>query len=380
MLFLKSMISTPPHLRSIAAYTPGASPEQIREQYGLTNVEKLASNENPFGPSPLGLAAAHDVLSHSHVYADGGMKLRAVLAERHSVGIDHVTVHNGSDAIIHQIMRTFLLPGETALSCTGGFVSFGIAVTMNGNTPTYVPLTKDYRFDVEALAAAVTDATKVVYIPNPNNPTGTYITTDELHWLLERIPLETLVVLDEAYHEYAMYQAPNDYPDAIVLDNPNVIALRTFSKAYGLAGLRVGYGVGHHDVMQHLIKTKLPFDPNAVGCAAAIAALQDAAFVRATVELNAEGIQLLYSTLVDCGYITSKSVANFVMVDCGSAAQAASFHRDLLLHGFITRPLHGFGLPSCVRISTGTADQNTRLASVLRTLAPTYVPLLSERS
>jgi histidinol-phosphate aminotransferase len=380
MLFLKSMIITPSHLRSIAAYTPGASPEQIREQYGLTNVEKLASNENPLGPSPLGVAAAHNALTNAHIYADGGLKLRIALAHHHHCTSDHITVHNGSDAIIHQIMRTFLLPGDTALSCKGGFVSFGIAVAMNGNEPTYVPLKKDYRFDVEALAAAVTDRTKVVYIPNPNNPTGTYITTDELTWLLDRIPEDRIVVLDEAYHEYAMMLAPNDYPDAIALGRPNVIALRTFSKAYGLAGLRIGYGVGHPDVMQHLIKTKLPFDPNALGCAAALAALEDVDFVQHTTTLNADGLRMLQTALRESGYTTSDSVANFVMVDCGSADLAKAFHHDLLQHGFITRPLPGFGLPHCVRISTGTTAQMERLSAVLREIAPNYTSLITEPS
>jgi len=374
------MIITPSHLRSIAAYTPGASPEQIREQYGLTDVEKLASNENPLGSSPLGIAAGQAALATAHIYADGGLALRTALAHRHGCTIDHITVHNGSDAIIHQIMRTFLLPSNTALSCKGGFVSFGIAVGMNGNVPQFVPLTSDYRFDVEALAAAVTDQTKVVYIPNPNNPTGTYITNNELTWLLDRIPDDRIVVLDEAYHEYATFLAPQDYPNAITLSRPNVIVLRTFSKAYGLAGLRIGYGVGHPDVMQHLIKTKLPFDPNAIACAAAKAAIADEAFVQRTLECNAEGLALLHGTLQDCGYRTSASIANFVMVDCGTAERAKSFHHDLLLHGFITRPLGGFGLPHCVRISTGTSEQNERLSSVLRTIAPNYIPLYSEQS
>ncbi|CAN5532420.1 histidinol-phosphate transaminase [soil metagenome] len=380
MLFLNSMITTPSHLQSIAAYTPGASPEQVREQYGLTDVEKLASNENPLGPSPLGAAAAHLSLTNAHIYADGGLKLRMALAKHHGVTPDHITVHNGSDAIIHQIMRTFLSPGDTALSCKGGFVSFGIAVSMNGNEPSFVPLTADYRFDVEALAAAITDRTKIVYIPNPNNPTGTYITKSELTWLLDRIPEDRIVILDEAYHEYAAMLKPEDYPDAISLARPNVIALRTFSKAYGLAGLRIGYGVGHPDVMHHLIKTKLPFDPNAVGCAAAMAALADTEFVQRTTELNAQGLALFHSTLRECGYTTSSSVGNFVMVDCGSADMAKAFHHDLLQRGFITRPLAGFGLPQCVRISTGTTAQNERLAAVLRTIAPNYTSLIAEQS
>ena len=265
------------------------------------------------------------------------------------------------------------MPGETALSCHGGFVSFGIATRTVGSEPQYVPLTSDYRFDVEALAGAVTPDTKVLYIPNPNNPTGTHITQDELDWLLERVPASTLVVLDEAYYQYASFLAPDTYPDAIGLDRPNVISLRTFSKAYGLAAYRIGYAVGHPDVIKWLLKTKLPFDPNAIGCAAAIAALDDQEFVQTTVETNARGLELLGKTLRESGYATTESVANFVMVDCGTKDQASSFHRSLLEQGFISRPLAGFGLPHCVRISTGTDDQNDRLAGVLRELATQFV-------
>lgn len=367
------MINGPQHLASVAAYRPGASAEQIRQEYGLTNVEKLASNENPFGASPLALAAAAEALSTAHLYGDGGLALRERLAVHHGVHADQITVHNGSDAIIHQVMRTFLAEGGTALSAHGGFVSFGIAVRMLGITPQYVDHDSNYRFDVEALAAAITPETKIIYIPNPNNPTGTHITKDEVLWLLERMPDDRLLVLDEAYHEYATFLAPESYPDAIALDHPNVLSLRTFSKAYGLAALRVGYAVGHRDVVKWLLKTKLPFDPNVVGCAAAIAALDDTEHVQKTIETNAAGIALLTSTLREEGYQTTSSVANFVMIDCGDADQAKAFHRALLEHGFIARPLTGFGLPTCVRVSTGTPEQNLRLAATFKELASTFV-------
>ncbi|MBU3741485.1 MAG: aminotransferase class I/II-fold pyridoxal phosphate-dependent enzyme [Candidatus Kapabacteria bacterium] len=369
------MIDVPAHLKQLMPYTPGASPEQIRRQYGLENVLKLASNENPFGPSPKGIEAAANALQHAHRYNDGGAALRDRLAEHHGVSPDAISVNNGSDAIIHQIMRTFLLPGQTALSAHGSFVSFRIAVLAAGATPTLVPMGPGYRFDVEALAHAYTPAIKVIYIANPNNPTGTFITRDELQWLIGRIPDTTLIVLDEAYYEYAKHAAPESYPDAITLDRPNVISLRTFSKAYGLASLRVGYAVGHPDVMQWLRRTSLPFDPNGPACAAAVAALDDVDFVATTVATNHEGLSMLQQSLRAGGFATTDSVANFVMVDCVTPERAADFHVDLLRRGYISRPLAGFGIPNGVRISTGLPEQNSALANVLRDMATTYVSL-----
>ncbi len=353
------------HLRNVAAYTPGASVEQISREYGLSHVEKLASNENPLGCAPSARAAVLNAMESAQVYGDGGAALRARLAIHHGVSADSIVVGNGSDALIHQLMRTFVQPMDHVVSSQGAFVSFSIAARTVGAEPDLVPLTPDYRFDVHALAAACRPDTKVMYIANPNNPTGTYITRDELTWLLDRVPATTLVVLDEAYVQYAAVLAPETYPDGLTMLRPNVMVLRTFSKAYGLAAYRIGYAVGHPDVMAWMQKTKLPFDPNALGCAAAIAALDDVSFVEETVRLNMRGLTVLQEALNENGYVTSASIANFVMVDCGSAEDARVFHRSLLERGFITRPLIGFGLPTCVRLSTGTDDQNTRLAQAV---------------
>jgi histidinol-phosphate aminotransferase len=359
------MIPVPAHLDHVATYTPGQSPDEVQRQFGLTHVVKLASNENPFGPSPLGIAAAQRALTDAHIYNDGGLALRHALAEHHGRTIHEITVHNGSDAIIHQIMRTFLQPGDNAVSCAGGFISFSIAVKSHGHEAILVPLTAEYRFDVAALAAAVNDRTRVVYVPNPNNPTGTYLNTGELTWLIDNVPTSVLVVVDEAYHEFAMALAPGEYPDATLLGRPNVISLRTFSKAYGLAALRIGYAVGHPDVIHWLLKTKLPFDPNGPGCAAAIAALQDTEYVRRTIDQNTAALAQLEATARECGLRTAKSVTNFIMIDCGSPTAAHDLHHHLLVNGFITRPLRGFGLPNCVRISTGLPEHMTALCSAL---------------
>ena len=365
------MISPNAHLRDISAYTPGASPEQIKVQYGLDHVEKLASNENPLGASPVAIAAAVSALSTMSLYQDGGMALRTRLAHFHHVDPSCISLNNGSDAIIHQVMRVFLHPGRTALSSEGSFVSFRIAVKGADRDFRLVPMLLGYRFDVRALAAAVDATTQVVYIANPNNPTGTFITHDELVWLMDQLSDDVLVVLDEAYIEYAQVLAASSYP-AESFTRPNLLRLRTFSKAYGLAALRIGYALGDPDVIQWLHRTKLPFDPNGIGCAAAIAALDDADFVKSTVDLNASTSALLHRTLHELGFTTSNSVANFVMIDLHDRARAEAFHIELLHHGFISRPLVGFGLPTCVRISTGTAAQSERLTHVLRSCAAAF--------
>lgn len=366
------MITGSEYLLGIAAYKPGASEEEIRRTYGFSQVEKLASNENPFGPSPKAIEAATQALSKVHRYNDGGLALRNAIAERYGTSIESVTVNNGSDALIHQIMRTFLLPGESALSCEGGFVSFGIAVKSVGRTPVFVKQAEGYRFDAEALVDAIEPHTKIVYIPNPNNPTGTHLTESELDLVISRTPKSTLIVLDEAYVEYASAIAPDTYKSGILHEAANVITLRTFSKAYGLAAFRIGYAVGKPDVVSWLLKTKLPFDPNGIGCVAAIAALDDHEHVAHTVNHTTSGIKVLTQALRSSGYACSDSVANFVFVDCGSEQQATEFHLALLEKGFITRPLVGFGIPTAVRISVGTPDQNLRLVTALQDLAPAF--------
>ncbi|MFM8771404.1 MAG: pyridoxal phosphate-dependent aminotransferase [Candidatus Kapaibacterium sp.] len=360
------MITANPHLRTISAYAPGATPEQIKAQFGLEHVEKLASNENPLGCSPAARAAAIEAIDSVHLYNDGGQILRSRLAEFHGVDAASISVHNGSDAIIHQIMRTFLLPGETALSSDGTFVSFRLAVASADRTFRTVPLAGGFAYNTPALADAIDATTKVIYIANPNNPTGTHVDRQALTSLLDRVPESVLVVLDEAYVEYARHLHPDTYPSEAETSRPNVVRLRTFSKAYGLASLRVGYAVGHPDVMQWLIRTKLPFDPNGVGCAAAVAALEDQDFVRRTVELNAECLSIMSAAATDSGLHAVASSANFMMVDLASNEAATKFHRNLLEGGFISRPLASFGLPTGVRISTGTLEQTQRLAELLR--------------
>lgn len=363
------MILPVPHLASVRPYTPGRSVESVQAELGLKNVVKLASNENPYGPSPRAVAAATESIQHCHVYNDGGVALRKRIAQHHDVDPSTIIVGNGSDAIIHQVMRTFLQPGHTAVSSEGGFVSFQIAVAGVGGKAVLAPMRSGYRFDVEAIAEAASANCSVVYIPNPNNPTGTYITRNELMYLMDTLPEHVLVVVDEAYYEYASFLRPDDYPDSTALGRPNLLTLRTFSKAYGLAAMRIGYAIGSPNVIQWLERTKLPFDPNGPGCSAAFAALDDANHVRATVEANATGLAYLQEHALALDFVVSESIANFVMIDAGSNESAASLHTSLLKQGIITRPLVGFGLPTCVRISTGTETDNQRVAQALSSIA-----------
>jgi len=360
------MITVNPHLQNIQSYVPGATPEQIRVQFGLDHVEKLASNENPLGCSPAARSAAANALEHVNRYNDGGQALRVRLAEFHGVSLESVSVNNGSDSIIPQIMRAFLLPGQTALSSEGTFVSFRLAVASADRHYRLVPMTPQWGYDLEALASAIDETTKVIYIANPNNPTGSFIERDKLMAFLDRVPDRVLVVLDEAYIEYARHLHPESCPTDADVSRANVLRLRTFSKAYGLAAMRIGYAVGHPDVIKWLIRTKLPFDPNGIGCQAAIAAIDDQEFVLQSVELNAECLAMMTAAARQAGFNTISSSANFVMIDLGSADAATSFHRRLLEGGFISRPLAGFGLPTCVRISTGTIEQSRALSALLQ--------------
>lgn len=372
------MIAVPSNIDSLVPYKAGQTPEEISRLYGITDVVKLASNENPLGASPLALAALHNLGSAGcSLYPDGGLQLRAALAGKFGVESSNVICHSGSDALIHLAHRTFVGAGDTLVSARGTFIGFQVAASLSGAETIYTPLTSDYRFDAEALAAAVTTRTKILYIANINNPTGTYLTGEELTYILDRTPETTLVILDEAYFEYSSHLV-SDYPDGLTMLRPNVLVLRTFSKCYGLAGLRVGYGIGSSDIIAPMLKAKLPFEPNTAGQVAAIAALSDENFLRETVELNTRGMKLYRDTLDETGIYAPHSAGNFVMLDCGTPDAAQRAFHALLKKGFITRPLGGgFALPHCIRVNTGTDEQNERFTAAIRSVAQ-ELPELSE--
>ena len=360
------MISLPSNIRNSAAYKPGQSVEEIREKYGLTDIIKLASNENPLGGSPIALEYAHGAIEKSHIYNDGGLALRKALAEKYNVDYANVICHNGSDALIHTAVRAFTDPSnDVLLSSQGTFAGFMVASSLSGAKRTLVPLTQDYRFDVDAIAAAIVPETKIIYIANANNPTGTFISGSEYERLMAQVPENVLVIMDEAYFEYSADLEPT-YPDSLSYKYNNVLTLRTFSKVYGLASLRIGYGIASHEIIDAMMRVKLSFDPTGPACAAGIGALSDEQFLHSTVTMNTVELRRIYQYCCDLGLTVPYPAANFVMIECFSAENAQKLYESLMKKGIITRPLTGFGMPTCVRISTGLPEQNERM---MRTLA-----------
>lgn len=365
---MRGMPLVPPYIDALNPYEAGRRSEDVQRAYGVDRVVKLASNENPSGASPLALQALRDAVRDLHTYPNGGLDLRRVLAETYETQIDNVVVGSGSDAIMANIIRTFLCDEDEVLTTEAAFIGFQVLARSRGVKYRTVPY-KDWRYDLPALAAAINEHTKIVYLANPNNPTGTIFTRQEFDEFYKHVPERVLIILDEAYFEYAK-DNPR-YPDSMHYRYDNVITLRTFSKVYGLAGVRIGYGFAHDILIRNVLKVKLPFEPSTLAQAAAIAALGDKEFLHRSLELNARALRRLSSGLQDHGLRTVASDANFVMCVLGSEAEAQALVEGLLQQGIVIRPLRAFGLPGCVRISTGTDDQMDALFGALERLLPT---------
>jgi histidinol-phosphate aminotransferase len=345
----------PHYIEVLSPYEAGRSAEDVRREFNLSRVVKLASNENPLGPSPLALEAVRKHLDRINIYPRGGVDLRAVLAEEYGAKIDNVIVGSGSDSIISNIVRTFLGDQDEILTTESAFVGFQIVAKSRGVPYRTVPL-QQWQYDLDALAGAVNEHTKIIYLANPNNPTGTIFTRQQFESFYKHIPERVLIILDEAYFEYAKYNPR--YPDSMHYRLDNVITLRTFSKVYGLAGLRIGYGFAHEDLIRNLLKVKLPFEPSSLAEAAGVAALRDKAFLHRSLELNVRGMDSMTVGLRRRGFEVVPSEANFVMAVLPDAGSANELVDGLLRLGVIIRPLGAFGLPQCVRISIGTDEEN----------------------
>ena len=352
----------PDYIQGLPPYVAGRPVEEVEQDLKITAV-KLASNENPLGPSPKAMEAARRALGAANWYPDGGSKkLRQVLAERFGAKPEEVFVGLGSSEVIDLASRVLLGPGSEGITSEGSFALFSVAIRASGGTLILTAL-RDFGFDLDAIAGAVTPKTRVIYIANPNNPTGTAFGAAEFSAFLKKVPGDVLVVLDEAYTEYAERR---DLPNATQLFRQynNLLTLRTFSKVYGLAGLRIGYGIGHPTLVAEMNKLRTPFNVTSVGQAAALAALGDAEHVRISVETNQVQRKRLFEELTAMGIKAIRSETNFVFLDVG--ADAKSICDDLLHSGVIVRPLGWMGFPEAVRVSVGLAEQNTHLLAAMR--------------
>jgi histidinol-phosphate aminotransferase len=351
------------HILGIAPYEPGKPIEELERELGLANVIKLASNENPLAPSDRVLAAVTNALAHLNRYPDGsGYYLREALARRHGVTSDHIILGNGSNDLIELVARSFLRSGEEAVIPHPSFVVYPMIVQAVGGIRVVVTL-KDYRLDLEAMARAMTPTTKLVFIANPNNPTATIVTTDEVEAFMGRVPDKAIVVFDEAYIEFA--QGP-DFPDSLayVRQGRKVVALRTFSKAASLAGLRVGYAIADPDCVALLNRIRQPFNVNSLAQVAALAALQDDSHTLECLRMIEAGRHFLYDEFSGMGLKYVPSRANFILLDVGRSA--SDVFNWLLKEGVIVRPMTSFGMESCLRVTVGTPEENRRFAKALK--------------
>ncbi len=353
----------PEYIERLIPYQPGKSISEVQREYGLDHVVKLASNENPFGPSPLAREAAIRAVDEANYYPDAtGHDLRQALTKVYKVKFENTIVGAGSEGIMANAVRAFLHDDEEVLTSEGTFIGFMVLARSQGVPIRLAPL-RDYAFDLEALAQLITDRTKIIYLANPNNPTGTLFTRSAFDRFYAKVPPRVLVILDEAYHEFVGADA--SYPDSQLYRYDNVITLRTFSKAYGLAGLRVGYGLAAETLIAQLLKVKLPFEPSHVAMAAGLAALEDRAFLGKTVANNAAGLARFYSAFTDLALPYVRSRGNFVMLDMGTPERATDVVDQLLKRGVVVRPLKGFGLPHCIRVSVGRPEENEEFLEAL---------------
>jgi histidinol-phosphate aminotransferase len=357
-----------PALAGLVPYEPGKPVEEVQRELGLERVVKLASNEGPFPPFPAAQEAIERATLELNRYPDGGAyRLRHALAERHGVRFEEVTVCAGADAVIGFTVLATLDPGDEAVTGWPSFPSYVLDPLKVGATPVRVPL-RDDRFDLDAILEAVTDRTKAVFIAAPNNPTGTTSTRAELDAYFERVPPHVLTVIDQAYFEYV---DDPDYPNAIeeyFKAGRRVLVLRTFSKIYGLAGLRVGYGVGPEELVTAIGKVRRAFDVTSAGQEAALASLGDAAEIERRRAVNRESRALLESTLREHGLEpVGPAVANFVFVRVGDAE---ALNAALLRQGVIVRPMGAFGAPDALRITAGTPEEIAFLGEALSALTP----------
>ncbi|MCE9573637.1 MAG: histidinol-phosphate transaminase [Deltaproteobacteria bacterium] len=362
----------PRHLRGLDVYQPGKPVEELEREYGVTGALKVASNENPLGPAPRALAAAHAALASSHLYPDAsGFALRTALGARLGVDPAQIILGGGSNELLYQLVTAFCDPDDEVVSHEYAFLSYRLAAQTAARPFVAARATADRRCDVDALIAAFTPRTKLVLLGTPNNPTGSVVTKAEMERIAAALPARALLVIDEAYGEYAAAWPEIDHArGADWLHAPRVMVLRTFSKIYGLAGLRVGYGVGHPALIELAGRVGRTFNVSAVAQAAALAALDDTDHVAKSAALARSAIERLTREVSGPGITVYPSLANFALIETGRPGKP--IYEALLRRGVIVRPMAAWGLPTCIRVSVAAAEQMDRVIAALRAvLGPT---------
>ena len=364
---MKIVEQVPEYIRSLIPYEPGTPIEEVEREHGIANSVKLASNENPLGPSPKALAALRDKLGQLNLYPDGDcFYLKQGLARKLGVAPENLIFGNGSNEIIELAARTFLRPGDEAVMAEQAFVVYQLIVQAVGAQSRAVPL-KNFTHDLQALAEAVSPRTRIIFLANPNNPTGTIYRRDDWDRFLEKISPDALLIVDEAYFEYVREDA---YPDSLRYHAQGrpILTLRTFSKLYGLAGLRIGYGVGSPELIALMQRVRQPFNVNAPAQWAALAALDDVEHVERSLQANREGIDYLEKQFSRLGLEFVPSQANFILVRVGRGQQV---FQQLLKQGVIVRPTGGYRFPEHVRVTVGTMEENKKFIGALERIIST---------
>lgn len=356
----------PEYIRSLIPYEPGKPIEEVEREYGIRGSVKLASNENPLGPSPKAVKALQERLGELHLYPDGDcFYLKHGLAKRLGVAPGQLIFGNGSNELIELVVRTFMRPGDEAVMAHQAFIIYRLVVQAAGGNCAVVPLT-DFTHDLEAMARAITPRTRLLFLANPNNPTGTIYRKKEWEKFFARLP-DVLVIVDEAYFEYV---TDPDYPDSLAYQREGkaVLTLRTFSKLYGLAGLRIGYGIGPGEIVGLMHRVRQPFNVNAAAQWAAVAALEDHEHVERSLAVNRQGMSYLTREIARLGLEQIPSEANFILIRVGNGQEL--FER-LLRRGVIVRPMGGYDLPEYVRATIGTMEENSRFIRELSDIITT---------
>lgn len=348
-------------IRHLIPYQPGKPIEELERELGISSSIKLASNENPLGPSPIALLYAQSVLGKAHIYPDGGSyELKQVLSQHLSLQPNQLTIGNGSENVLEIIIKTYLSENDTAVISQYAFLTIPLLISSYGAQAKVVPA-KEWGHDIQGMINAIDEKTRIVFLVNPNNPTGTYTNDDDFRQLMNHVPNHVLVVVDEAYSEYI---SQDDYPNTLsyLEQYPNLVVTRTFSKVYGLASLRLGYAASSPDIADMLNRARLPFNVNAIAAKAGVGALQDHEHLHKSIACNNAGMKQIQEGLQQLNLSYIPSIANFITID---VSDANACYQQLLFEGVIVRPLTAYQMPRHIRVTVGTPQENQRFLSAL---------------